>query len=177
MLEALCRQSSTPSTLCMPRTAADHSANIEKSSPCPLRSSVSHRLPRVVGQRFARPCQRQAIQIHERHRDRARALQGRHRRHHGSHCGTRTPKRLLTRTRRSLGVLSGYTVWSASFAPGVHFETNSDLCATAYCAAGLRSTSRAIASTMSAGTPRRPVARGNFIVFVCPPRGGQVCCL
>ena len=23
---------------------------------------------------------------------------------------------------------------------------------------------------------RRPVARGNFIVFVCPPRGRQVCC-
>ena len=40
-------------------------------------------------------------------------------------------------------------MWSASFAPGVHFETNSDLCATAYCAAGPRSTSRAIASWIS----------------------------
>ena len=27
---------------------------------------------------------------------------------------------------------TGITVWSVSFAPGVHFETNSDLCATAY---------------------------------------------
>ena len=81
------------------------------------------------------------------------------------------------RTLHPANAATGITVWSASFAPGVHFETNSDLCATAYCAAGLRSTSRAIASTMSAGTPRRPVARGNFIVFVCPPRGGQVCCL
>ena len=87
------------------------------------------------------------------------------------------PEALADAHQTNSGVLPGYTVWSASFAPGIHFETNSDLCATAYCAAGLRSTSRAIASTMSAGTPRRPVARGNFIVFVCPPRGGQVCCL
>ena len=35
------------------------------------------------------------------------------------------------------------------FAPGVHFETNSDLCATAYCAAGPRSMSRAIAGWIS----------------------------
>ena len=90
------------------------------------------------------------------------------------------PPKSFTRSPRTVhpaNAATGITVWSASFAPGVHFETNSDLCATAYCAAGLRSTSRAIASTMSAGTPRRPVARGNFIVFVCPPRGGQVCCL
>ena len=44
---------------------------------------------------------------------------------------------------------TGITVWSASFAPGVHFETNSDLCATAYCAAGPRSLSRAIAGWIS----------------------------
>jgi hypothetical protein len=39
--------------------------------------------------------------------------------------------------------------WSASFAPGVHFETNSDLCATAYCAAGPHSLSRAIVGWIS----------------------------
>jgi hypothetical protein len=44
---------------------------------------------------------------------------------------------------------TGIAVWSASFAPGVHFETNNDLCATAYCAAGPRSMSRAIAGWIS----------------------------
>jgi hypothetical protein len=62
------------------------------------------------------------------------------------------PPKSFARSPRTLhpaNAATGITVWSASFAPGVHFETNSDLCATAYCAAGPRSTSRAIASWIS----------------------------
>jgi hypothetical protein len=51
------------------------------------------------------------------------------------------PPKSFTRSPRTVhpaNAATGITVWSASFAPGVHFETNSDLCATAYCAAGPR---------------------------------------
>ena len=51
------------------------------------------------------------------------------------------PPKSFARSPRTLhpaNAATGITVWSASFAPGVHFEGNSDLCATAYCAAGPR---------------------------------------
>ena len=62
------------------------------------------------------------------------------------------PPKSFARSPRTLhpaNAATGITVWSASFAPGIHFETKSDLCATAYCAAGPPSTSRAIASWIS----------------------------
>ena len=43
-----------------------------------LRQGQSRQAPqRVVEQRLARPCRRRAVQVHDRHGDRARALQGR----------------------------------------------------------------------------------------------------
>ena len=60
------------------------------------------------------------------------------------------PPKSFTRSPRTLhpaNAATGITVWSASFAPGVHFGADSDLCATAYIAgaAGPHSMRRATA--------------------------------
>jgi hypothetical protein len=60
------------------------------------------------------------------------------------------PPKSFTRSPRTVhpaNAATGITVWSASFAPGVHFGADSDLCATAYIAgaAGPRSMRRATA--------------------------------